>query len=141
MLSMYLKERVKLFLNKLRNKIRNSKIVSNLGQSLSDSIYNYEKASNFYDFDNIVSFSDKDYWYCIGIKIEEEEELLILHTKSNIIFNKKLKLIGLVLKENDRLYLLELEDIQNSDYGIMLIEWYNKCLEKTLKEIKEIDIN
>ena len=96
---------------------------------MNKEIYNYEEAENFDEYNRIVSFSDKEFWYCIGIKTEEDT--YILHTKTNIVFSKNLKLIGKVLQEDGKLWLVEVEDMEQK-----MVDWYYKCFDKTYQEIR-----
>jgi hypothetical protein len=97
-------------------------------------IYNYEEAENFEDYDNIIPFSNKQFWYCIGINTEEDR--YILHTKTNVVFSKNLKLIGKAEKEDGKYYLIEVEDMDKN-----IVDWYYKCLDKTYEEIRSENQN
>jgi murein L,D-transpeptidase YafK len=129
MLGYFLKEKFKLLIDKvLRKKLINQKQIH-----LTN--YNFEEAEQFNDFNRIVPFSDKEFWVCIGIKIVEEDEMYIVHTKSNIVFSRNLKLLGRAIKENGMLYLTELEDIDTR-----FVEWYYKCLDATYEVIRETNV-
>ncbi len=112
----------------LLNDLKREKINSNK-KLMNREIYNYEEAENFKDYDRVVSFSDKTFWYCIGIKTDEDT--YILHTKTNIVFSKNLKLIGKAVQEEGKYWLIEVEDMEQK-----MVNWYYKCLDKTYEEIK-----
>ncbi len=117
----------------LLNGLKREKINSN--KKLMDrEIYNYEEAENFQEYDRVVSFSDRDFWYCIGIKTEEDT--YILHTKTNVVFSKNLKLIGKAEKDEGKYYLIEVEDMDKN-----IVDWYYKCLDKTYEEIRSKNQN
>ena len=124
MLGYILKEKLKALLNR----IKKTKLISQ--QQIS--FYNFKEAEKFNEFDKIIPFSDKEFWNCIGIKLTDEDEVYIIHTKSNIVFSRNFKFIGRASLEEGILYLTEIEDVDKR-----IIDWYNNCLYLTNELIRE----
>ena len=109
--------------------------------------YDYELADNFRDFETIVPFTQRGFWVCSGIKLLEPDdeyfdsspedrahfdnvygETLLLHIKSNLVFNISGELIGRlkIIEDSGTPYIVSTENMDQR-----FVEWFNKCKELT----------
>ena len=111
--------------------------------------YDYELADSFNELDDFVPLTQRNFWICSTIKLidsdnnyftsserphfdEVESETLLLHIKTNLVFNISGDLIGrLKISDLDEPYLVSVENMDQR-----LVNWFMQC-----KEITETKVN
>jgi hypothetical protein len=87
--------------------------------------YSYNEANDF-DFTIPVSINDKEFWTGIGYKMSDKE--YILHTKTNLLFDKNGNILGRIFNEsNDCSKILSYIPIDQLSNNEQIIQWLEEC--------------